>query len=230
MESITTDTTAPEAASEESTRVGIPLLEMAVAYGLILATVWTRGPMQRVLFWTTAGSFLCAAAAAPFRHTGALAVPWLRLPSWRMTGIMFALALFVVALMVVPAAAMGTLHGLFGTKAPMAHASGYLIWALVQQFIQQAFFFVRMERLLHRGIMASCATAALFGLAHLPNPVLTPVTFFGGWILSEIFRRYRTIYPLGIAHGLIGLAIAISVPDSLQHHMRVGLGYLRYPH
>jgi len=32
-----------------------------------------------------------------------------------------------------------------------------------------------------------------------------------------------------VAHGLIGLAIAVSIPDSLHHHMRVGLGYLRYP-
>jgi hypothetical protein len=62
----------------------------------------------------------------------------------------------------------------------------------------------------------------------LPNPVLAPVTFVGGWLLSELFRRYRTLVPLGIGHGLVGIAIALSVPDHIQHHMRVGLGYLRY--
>jgi hypothetical protein len=33
---------------------------------------------------------------------------------------------------------------------------------------------------------------------------------------------------LGLAQGLLGLCIAICVPDSLIHHMRVGLGFLRY--
>jgi membrane protease YdiL (CAAX protease family) len=102
------------------------------------------------------------------------------------------------------------------------------MWAVVQQWIQQSFFFERMERVIERGVLASFATAALFGLAHLPNPVLAPVTFLGGWLLSELYRRYRSVVPLGIAHGLVGLAVALAVPDSLNHHMRVGLGYLRY--
>ena len=33
---------------------------------------------------------------------------------------------------------------------------------------------------------------------------------------------------LGIAHGILGLSLALTVPNSLHHHMRVGLGYLRY--
>jgi membrane protease YdiL (CAAX protease family) len=75
---------------------------------------------------------------------------------------------------------------------------------------------------------ACLAAGALFGLVHLPNPVLTPVTFLGGWIMSEIFQRYRSVVPLGIVHGLVGLAIALAVPDQINHHMRVGLGYLEW--
>ena len=46
------------------------------------------------------------------------------------------------------------------------------------------------------------------------------------------FLRYRNLYALGLAHGILGLCVAITVPDALHHHMRVGLGYLRYrpPH
>jgi hypothetical protein len=43
-----------------------------------------------------------------------------------------------------------------------------------------------------------------------------------------MFRRYRSIYPLGIVHAMLGLTIAMIMPDSLLHHMRVGIGYLRY--
>jgi hypothetical protein len=43
-----------------------------------------------------------------------------------------------------------------------------------------------------------------------------------------MFRRYRNIYPLAIVHAMLGLTVAITTPDSLLHHMRVGIGYLRY--
>jgi hypothetical protein len=42
-------------------------------------------------------------------------------------------------------------------------------------------------------------------------------------------RRYSyAILALCLAQGLLGLCFAICVPDSLHHHLRVGLGYLRY--
>jgi len=43
-----------------------------------------------------------------------------------------------------------------------------------------------------------------------------------------LFRRYRNLYALGLAQGLLGLCFAVCVPDALNHHMRVGLGYLHY--
>jgi hypothetical protein len=41
-----------------------------------------------------------------------------------------------------------------------------------------------------------------------------------------MFRRYRSIVPLGLAHAALGLTMAASFSDSLLHHMRVGIGYL----
>jgi membrane protease YdiL (CAAX protease family) len=154
--------------------------------------------------------------------------PALDLPPFHFSVIVIAMGLLAALVVVVVSDRLGTLHRLFGQPNAVLHATSYLLWAVVQQWIQQSFFFVRMERIIHRGILASFTTAALFGLAHLPNPVLTPLTFIGGWLLSELYRRYRTLIPLGIAHGLVGLAIALSVPDRLNHHMRVGLGYLHY--
>jgi len=151
-----------------------------------------------------------------------------RLPL-RMTAITVSLTIVIAAVMAAIGYTQGTLHGLFGVRKPLLHASTYLLWSLVQQYIQQAFFFARIEKIASNGRLAAVITAILFGLAHLPSPVLAPVTLVGGWILSELFRRYRSLYPLAVAHGLIGLAIAVSVPDSIHHHMRVGLGYLRYP-
>ena len=154
--------------------------------------------------------------------------PALDLPPLHFSVIVIAMGMLAALVVIVVSDRLGTLHRLFGQRNALLHATSYLLWAVVQQWIQQSFFFVRMERIIHRGILASFATAALFGLAHLPNPVLAPLTFIGGCLLSELYRRYRSLIPLGIAHGLVGLAIALSVPDRLNHHMRVGLGYLHY--
>lgn len=203
----------------------ILLVELATGYTLIILTIWTPNPAQRVLFWICAAWFLAFAVIAKLRHEPL----GLERPSLRMATTFVGLTILLAVAMGAVAAALGTLHGLFGIRAPLLHASGYLLWALVQQYIQQSYFFARIEKLTARGILAGFITAVLFCLAHLPNPVLTPVTFVGGWILSELFRRYRSLYPLAVAHGLIGLAIAVSLPDQIHHRMRVGLGYLRYP-
>jgi hypothetical protein len=50
-----------------------------------------------------------------------------------------------------------------------------------------------------------------------------------GLIFAELFRRYRNIYWLGLAHALLGIAVAVSVPDALHHQMRVGVAYMHYP-
>jgi hypothetical protein len=49
-----------------------------------------------------------------------------------------------------------------------------------------------------------------------------------GAFSCALFRRYHNLYVLGLAQGLLGLCFAVCVPDSLHHHLRVGLGYLRY--
>lgn len=198
-----------------------PLLAVAVGYSLIVITIWTPRSTQRQLFLADVAFFLTAAIVQLKRTR--FEVP--RLGIW---AVIAGLGLAVAGVILYVGCVLGTVHTLFGRPAPLLHASSYLIWAIVQQWIQQSFFFVRLERFLIHGWVASFATASLFALAHLPNPILTPITFVGGFLLSEIFRRYRTVVPLGIAHGAVGLAIALAVPDALNHHMRVGLGYLMW--
>ncbi len=106
-------------------------------------------------------------------------------------------------------------------------ALGYLVWAIVQEFILLSFFFTRCEELF--GSRAAVwITAALFAGAHLPSPLLTTFTFIAALFFCEMFRRYRSIYPIAVVHALLGLTVAVTMPDSLLHHMRVGIGYLQY--
>jgi membrane protease YdiL (CAAX protease family) len=114
------------------------------------------------------------------------------------------------------------------TTWPSLHLTWqYLVWALIQEFMLQSFFFTRCEELFGSSA-AVWVAATLFAAAHLPSPILTTFTLIGGLFFCEMFRRYRSIYPLGIAHAVLGLTLAVTMPDSLLHHMRVGIGYLRY--
>jgi membrane protease YdiL (CAAX protease family) len=136
-----------------------------------------------------------------------------------------AVGALVVATIVVAGALM---HNLGPAQlGPWKRAWQYAIWSLQQEFILQSFFFVRLESVLG-GRRAAVRAALLFCIAHIPNPLLTVLSFIGALIFCELFRRYRNLYTLGVVHAVLGLTIAASLPDSLLHHMRVGLAYLLY--
>jgi hypothetical protein len=131
------------------------------------------------------------------------------------------------ALILMAAWMFGTLRPLYGSR-PLPHALGYMLWATVQEFILNAYFFVTLEELMRSGRSAAMVAVALFTAAHFPNPVLMVGTCLAAAFFVSIFRRYRNIYPLGIAHGLLGLSVALAVPDAVLRHMRVGIGYYHF--
>jgi membrane protease YdiL (CAAX protease family) len=101
------------------------------------------------------------------------------------------------------------------------------LWTVYQQFLLQDYFMPRLTRFLSSNV-AIAVTAVLFSVAHLPNIVLTAATLLWGAVSCTLFRRYHNLYALGLAQGLLGLCIAVCVPDVLHHHLRVGLGYFHY--
>jgi membrane protease YdiL (CAAX protease family) len=135
-----------------------------------------------------------------------------------------AVALAAVSIFI--AAEIGALHPLY--KGDLKHISGYVLWTIYQQFLLQDYFMDRLLRLTSNEARAITLAGTLFALAHLPNLVLTAATLVWGIASCVLFRRYRNIWALGLAQGLLGLVFAICVPDALHHHLRVGLGYLRY--
>jgi hypothetical protein len=108
--------------------------------------------------------------------------------------------------------------------------AGYLLWAFEQQFILQDYFLLRLLRILPNQSAAVITAAVLFSTAHLPGLVLTVATLAWGSVACALFLRYRSLYALSLVHGILGLSLAISVPDEITHHMMVGLGYLHYHH
>lgn len=134
-------------------------------------------------------------------------------------------AIGLTLLSVFVARTAGTYHSLY--EPYFTHIGGYVAWTLYQQFLLQGFFMLRLKRLM-TGDRAVAVAATLFAAAHLPNGWLTLATLVWGVVSCLLFRRYRSLWVVGLAQGLLGIGFAICVPNALHHHMRVGLGYLRY--
>jgi hypothetical protein len=198
--------------------------QFTVAYALLECALWTEHYTQAgfalaTVLWI---AFATLANRRSLRDLG-LGVSGL-LPA--LIAIPIAAAAGTVLILI--ARQLGTLHGLFGARPPLWHAAAYSLWALVQQFMLNSFFFVNLEELLGNSRRALVAAAALFCVAHIPNPVLMEGTFLGALFFLGMFRRYRNIYPLGVAHACLGLSVALAIPDAWLRHMRVGISYLRF--
>jgi hypothetical protein len=204
------------------------LVEFALAYGLILLVIWTPRPWQKVLWWFAAAAVLVIAGLAMegIKNLGLNAANLLR-SLW-----ITAAAVLLSALAILVAMGLGTLRLPPGGAAGFVRSYwAYALWACVQQLLLQGFFLPRCIGLTKSTTSAALLAASLFALAHLPNPILTPVTFLWGFAACMAFLHYRNLFPLAMAHAILGISVAITVPGSINHNMRVGLGYLTYhPH
>jgi membrane protease YdiL (CAAX protease family) len=198
------------------------LAELIFGYGLIVGIIWSPERLQQVL----APIALVATAAVVLarnwdREELGFGVPGLVRSLWILpAAVAFAL------LCILAAKKIGTLHPLYHADA--SHITGYVLWTIYQQFLLQDYFMPRLLRLLPGPALSVAVTAMLFALAHLPNLSLAAATLAWGLISCLLFRRYHNLWALGLAQGLLGLCFAVCVPDALSHHLRVGLGYVRY--
>ena len=198
------------------------LIELILGYGLIMVILWLPTRAQVLL--------------SPIALAFTLSVVLMYRPSLKDLGLGIAglsQSLWILPVAVVftgvgllMAQKIGTLHPLY--QADLVHVGGYVLWTCYQQFLLQDYFMPRLSRLIESQSAAVALTAGLFAVAHLPNPALTAVTLVWGALSSVLFLRYRNLYVLGLAQGILGLCFAICVPDALHHHMRVGLGFLYY--
>jgi len=208
------------------------LAELAVAYALILAVIWSPRPWQRPL-WIIAAVAVIAMMARSWHGRRAIG---LRTENfWRSLWVVgAALAIAAGSVMMAshldslrlpspPLTGIGRTDDVLGRALLVARSYwAYSLWAFVQQFLLQGFFLLRLMQITNRPKIAAFVAAGLFALAHLPNPILMVTTVVWGFSACMVFLRYRNLYPLAIAHAIFGITLAITIPGPVIRNMRVG--------
>jgi hypothetical protein len=197
-------------------------LELILGYGMIVGVLWLPERLQFV--FAPIALLLTLGTVLARRHSAnelGLGRTGFRRSLW-----IFPAAMALAAVSIWAAAHFGTLHPLY--EGDFQHIGGYVMWTIYQQFLLQDYFMDRLLRLMPNQSAAVTLAGALFAAAHLPNLALTAATLAWGILSCALFRRYRNLWMLGLAQGMLGLCFAICVPDSLHHHLQVGLGYLHY--
>ncbi len=200
------------------------LTEIAIAWGLIMAVIWTPRPFQRYL-WIAAAAAVVAITCISFDGAKAMG---LRGANFLRSLWIAGAALLLAGIAIFAAARFGTLRMPDGVLAFIGTYCAYAVWSGVQQFLLQSFFLLRFLRLIPSQRSVALLAAALFAMAHVPNPILAPITLLWGFVACLLFLRYRNLYPLALAHAILGITVALTIPGPVDHNMRVGLGYLTY--
>jgi len=108
---------------------------------------------------------------------------------------------------------------------------GYFAFCVLQQVGLQSVTMNRLLAALNNPLLAAGLAGAMFGALHFPNPVLVPLTAFGGGVMCWLFARERNILPLFAGQTILGAVVWWAFPLAWHHSMRVGPGYYTYvPH
>lgn len=103
----------------------------------------------------------------------------------------------------------------------------YPLWGLAQQYALQAVVYRRV-RAAGAGAWSAPVASALFAVVHVPNPGLVLLTFVGGCVWCELYRRVPNLFVLGVSHGFVATLVLTLLPAGLTGGLRIGPDYLRH--
>ena len=192
----------------------LAIVAVVVLWTWLLAT---RVPNRAVL---VVGAAVIALAVWHNLRRGEWGVAWHALGGASRGAILFTLS--GVGLILGAGWALGTLHDrrdFLGSFGPL------VVWGAGQQWVLQTVLLREAQRAVSRrgGIVVA---AALFGLLHLPNPLLTGVTIAAALCWCAIYDRYPNVVPLAVSHGLGTLALRHAFDAETLGRLRVGYSYL----
>jgi membrane protease YdiL (CAAX protease family) len=99
------------------------------------------------------------------------------------------------------------------------------MWALVQQYALNGFVNRRAQLILGKGAKSIVIVALVFGLLHLPNPLLSVLTIVGGLIWAFTYQRHPNLFALTISHSIVSITLALAVSSKWLDSLRVGFKF-----
>jgi membrane protease YdiL (CAAX protease family) len=201
----------------------LSIAEALSVFAIVMAYIWKlRAPYPH--FWLVPVAVILASHLARHERPPELGF---RTKNFGVCFRKYGLAVIGLALtMWICGLAFGTIRPLGFWQAVLSLAI-YVPWGLFQQYLMNGYFLRRFEVGLSRHA-AEILTAALFCVVHVPNWFLMAVTLPGAFAAMWVYRRYRNLYVLGLAHATLGFVLFMAVPDSISHHLRVGPGWFSW--
>jgi hypothetical protein len=194
----------------------IALLEPLGVFAMIVAYIW-RWRYRHPLSWIIILGFVLASHALRRETPASL--------GFRAANLKSALAAVAPAVLTI-ALALLAIGAICHTIRPVTLGSAFLslalycFWGLFQQYLLNGYFLNRFVKI--SPAFAPLMAAIAFSAIHTPNWFLIIVTFFAGYVCAKIYLKFRNLYVLGLAHGVIGFLLYLCVPDTISHHLYVG--------
>ena len=194
----------------------VALLEAAGVFAMILLYIW-RWRWAYPLSWVIILGLVLASHAVRRETPAEL--------GFRLTNLKSALAAIAPAVLLLAAALLG-IGARCHTIRPVTLGAGfsslalYCLWGLFQQYLLNGYFVNRFVAI--SPAIAPLLAAFAFSGIHTPNWFLMAVTLVGGFVCAKVYLKFRNLYVLGLAHGVIGFLLYLCVPDTISHHLYVG--------
>lgn len=99
------------------------------------------------------------------------------------------------------------------------------LWALIQQYALNGFINRRAQLVIGKGTGSVILVALIFALLHLPNPLLSLLTFIGGLLWGFVYQRHPNLLALTLSHSIISISLAFAVSSKWLDSLRVGFKF-----